>query len=131
MEGKRKCNGLDRSASFLGRSDIFIIRSHDLIDIVERGNMALTALGVARSGAIGYTAIAQIMIARSVPDWFNEISERNQELQIDVMNTYEGMCWCHDCLMDQHFELLLEAHIEENWQKFFGSELMFIPLEGH
>ena len=93
--------------------------------------MALTALGVARSGAVGYTAITQIMMFHAQPDWFDKVSMGNLDLQKDVEETYESMCWVHDCLMDKHFEILLETHIGDNWQAFFSSAIMPIPLEGH
>jgi hypothetical protein len=93
--------------------------------------MALTALGVAQSSALGYIAITQIMLFNARPDWFAKVSEGNMDLQDDVMNTYKSMCWCHDCLMDQHFEILLDRHIKDNWQAFFSSSIMPVPMEGH
>jgi hypothetical protein len=93
--------------------------------------MALTALAVAQSGTIGYTSITQIMMYNARRDWFDKISEANEELQVDVWDTFESMAWCHDCLLDLHFEILHMNHIAENWQRFFNSDLMFMPLEGH
>ena len=90
----------------------------------------LTALGVARSGTIGYTAISQIMMFNSVPSWFDAVSKGNQDLQEDVEMAYSNTCWTAQCLKDPR-ECILEKHIEDNWQRFFSSTIMAIPLEGH
>ena len=100
-------------------------------NIISRDEIKpITALGVARSGTIGYTAISQIMMFNARPSWFNEVSEGNIDLQEDVEATYHNICWSWECC-HKPMKGLLEKHIEDNWQAFYSSAIMPIPLEGH
>jgi hypothetical protein len=84
---------------------------------------------VLESGAIGYTVVTQHMMFQSKPDWFQQISLGNMDLQADVENVYFNACWTNACC-SQECNNSISEHIEANWQKFFTSHIMPEPIEG-